>query len=214
VLTPLKSPAHDPPAFAPYDRATMSFYADQAAAYAASARSGPSRNLGAFLERLQPGARILELGCGDGRDSEAMLSRGFDVDATDGSEAMAKEAEIRLNRPVRVMRFDELVVEQAYDGVWANASLLHAPRPSLADVLSRIFTALRPGGFHFASYKTGEREGRDGLGRYFNYLSIAELEAVYRRSAPWVFLSVESALGGDYEGGERPWAAVTVRRAG
>lgn len=211
---PLKPPAHDPHADAPYDRATMGFYTDQAPVYAASARDGPSRNLGAFLERLEPGARILELGCGDGRDSEAMLSRGFDVDATDGSEAMAKQAEIRLGRPVRVMRFDELVVAHAYDGVWANASLLHTPRSALPDVLSRIFTALRPGGLHFASYKTGEHEGRDSLGRYFNYLSIAELEAVYRRSAPWGLLSVECALGGDYEGGRRPWAAVTVRRPG
>ncbi|USQ93763.1 class I SAM-dependent methyltransferase [Caulobacter sp. RL271] len=197
-----------------YDRATLHFYAAEAPVYAASGRGGPSRRLEAFLDLLQPGARVLELGCGDGRDSEAMLVRGFDVDPTDGCEAMARQAERRLGRSVSVMRFDELKAMNAYDGVWANASLLHVPRSALPGVLSRVFRALRPGGFHVASYKTGDAEGRDGLGRYFNYLSTDALEAAYRGSADWRTLAVEAYTGGDYEGGERPWAVVTARKSG
>lgn len=197
-----------------YDGQTLRFYAEHASAYAANARSTPSRTLETFLERLPPRARILELGCGDGRDSEAMLAQGFDVDATDGVAAMASQAEARLGRSVRVMRFDELVAEQAYDGVWANASLMHVPFLALPGVLSRILRALKPGGFHAASYKIGVDEGdeRDRLGRYFNLPSAKALEAAYHQSGTWENLSLELQVGGDYAGGSRLWAAITVRR--
>lgn len=205
------SAAEEPKAVA-HDKATLRFYADEAPAYAAQGRDSPSRRLTAFMERLAPGAHVLELGCGDGRDSEAMLARGFDVDPTDGAEAMAAQAAKRLGRPVRVMRFDALEAAEVYDGVWANACLLHVPRPALTDILSRIFTALRPGGIHAATFKTGGVEGRDGLGRYFNYLSADQAEAVYRGSAAWEIASIQTYAGGDYEGGRRPWVAVTVRK--
>jgi SAM-dependent methyltransferase len=197
-----------------HDLETLGFYADQAKVYAERARGGPSQRLGAFLERLCPAARILELGCGDGRDSEAMLALGFDVDPTDGVALMARQAEARLGRPVRVMRFDELDCTAVYDGVWANASLLHIPRPALPSVVARIYQALKPGGVHAASYKAGEAEGRDGLGRYFNYFSAEALADAYRTAADWEFLSVEKHVGGDYEGGSRPWITITVRKPG
>jgi hypothetical protein len=57
-----------------------------------------------------------------------MLQRGFDVHPTDGVPEMARKAEIRLGRRVRVMRFDELDSSEEYDAVWASASLLHVPR--------------------------------------------------------------------------------------
>ena len=212
----MKAPANN--AFEPvaHDLATLGCYAERARVYAETARDGPSQRLNAFLKRLCPAARILELGCGDGRDSEAMLTLGCDVEPTDGVASMARQAEARLGRPVRVMRvrrFDELDSTGAYDGVWANASLLHVPRLAFPSVVARIYRALKPGGVHAASYKAGEAEGRDGLGRYFNYFSAEALMAAYRAAADWEFLSVESHVGGDYEGGSRPWITITVRRS-
>jgi cyclopropane fatty-acyl-phospholipid synthase-like methyltransferase len=61
------------------DAPTLRFYAEKAETYTASGPDGASRGLAPFLERLQPGARILELGCGGGRDAAAMLTAGFDV---------------------------------------------------------------------------------------------------------------------------------------
>ncbi|WP_233206809.1 class I SAM-dependent methyltransferase [Caulobacter sp. FWC2] len=110
------------------------------------------------------------------------------------------------------MRFDELEAAQAYDGILANASLLHAPRSALTDILSRLFRALRPGGVHLASFKVGDAEGRDGLGRYFNYLSGDAVEAAYRGAADWEILSINDYVGGDYEGSQRPWVVITARR--
>ena len=142
-----------------HDRATLEYYDNVAPLYVASGKNGASRWLASFMDNLPTGARILELGCGGGRDSEAMLSRGFFVDATDGSYAVAALAEQRLCRPVRVMRFDELRDFEEYDAVWANASLLHVPRDALEHVLKLIFDALKPGGTHFAAIEKHVRSG-------------------------------------------------------
>lgn len=56
-----------------FDPVTLAFYADEAPVYAASSPGGTSRHLAGFLAQLPPGARILELGCGGGRDAAAML---------------------------------------------------------------------------------------------------------------------------------------------
>jgi cyclopropane fatty-acyl-phospholipid synthase-like methyltransferase len=105
-----------------YDPATLAFYANEAPVYAASTPDGVARHLPDFLARLQPGARILELGCGGGRDAHFMLQLGFDVDATDGTAEIAVQAEQRLGRPVRVMRFDMLESVAEYDAVVATYS--------------------------------------------------------------------------------------------
>lgn len=195
------------------DADTLAFYAAEAPVYAASGPDGASRDLAAFLDRLAPGARILELGCGGGRDAAAMLARGFDVDPTDGVAAMAARAEARIGRPVRVLRFEELDAVEAYDAVWAHASLLHVPRLALPAVLAAVHRALRPGGLHFASYKIGAAEGRDRFGRYFNYPSRDELAVAYARAGAWEVLATDERLGGGYDGRQGPWLAMTLRKA-
>ena len=195
------------------DPDTLAFYTTEAPVYAASGRDGASRHLPAFLDQLSPGARILELGCGGGRDAAAMLARGFDIDPTDGTAEMAAKAEARIGRPVRVLRFEEIDAVAAYDAVWAHASLLHVPRPALAGVLAAIHRALRLGGLHFANYKSGGVEGRDRFGRYFNHPSHEELAAAYARSAPWEVLATVEEMGGGYDGRQGQWLAMTLRKA-
>ena len=193
------------------DPATLRFYDREAPVYAASGPGGTSRHLAGFLARLRPGARVLELGCGGGTDAAAMLAAGFDVDPTDGSPALAVEASRRLGRPARVLRFDELEVESAYDAVWAAACLLHVPRAGLPDILARAHRALRPGGLHLASYKTGVAEGRDHFGRLFNRLSADELVGLYEAGG-WAVVAVDVYAGSGYDGVPTPWAAITARR--
>ena len=107
-----------------FDQLTLDFYAGQASEYLGHRPEHINRELVDFLALLSPGARILELGCGGGTDAAYMIEQGFDVDPTDGVAAMARAAEERLGRPVRVMRFDELDAVEDYDAVIANASLL------------------------------------------------------------------------------------------
>jgi SAM-dependent methyltransferase len=121
-----------------------------------------------------------------------MLARGFDVRPTDGSPEMASEASKRLGRPVETLLFHDLGEVEAYDGVWANACLLHVPRPELAQVLSLIWRALKPGGHFYASFKAGEADGRDSHNRYYNYPSPDWLRASYAGAGNWSSLSIET----------------------
>ena len=150
------------------DDDTLQFYRRNAEAYAGWAKA-PSTRLVGFLAMLPEASSILELGCGAGNHSREMLSRGFHVRATDGSPEMAAIAAKRLNHPVEAMLFDELDEDAVYDGVWASACLLHVPRDELAGILARIHRALKPDGLFYASYKVGHGDGRDSLGRYYNY---------------------------------------------
>ena len=200
------------PEIAAYDAATLAFYAEEAPLYTAGGPAGVSRFLAQFVALLRPGARILELGCGGGRDAAAMIKSGFSVLASDATPEIAMLAEKRIRQPVSVLRFDQLEAIDAYDAVWANASLLHVPRAALPDVLFRIHRSLRPSGLHFANFKAGSGEGRDRFGRYFNYLDMPQLLAAYKRSAPWEVVSAEEYIGGGYEGGQGPWVAITVRK--
>lgn len=196
-----------------HDQPTLDFYEREASAYAANAKSKVSRWLEDFMEALPAGAQVLDLGCGAGQDAEAMLGRGFDVDAADGSSAMAAQAEQLLKRPVKIMRFDELSANCAYDGVWANASLLHVPFAALIQVLMLVFQALKPGGVQFATYKSGTAAGRDALGRYYNYPNEAALLAAYAQAAPWSALTTEKGFGSGYDGEQCSWIAVTAHRS-
>lgn len=187
------------------DLSTLGFYAAEAEAYAGREREPEHRRIDLFARTLRPGARILELGCGGGQDSESMLARGFDVFPTDGSPELAQQAEQRLGRPVGVLLFEELDEVEAYDGIWAHACLLHAPRPALPGIIDRIHDALRPGGVLYASFKAGEAEGRDGLGRYFNYLSTGELQVAFGEKPRWQSLQIEEDMGSGYDGMATRW---------
>lgn len=189
---------------------TLQFYADNAATYAEHARAPTGEPLNRFLAALPIGARILELGCGNGRDAAHMLSLGYDVDPTDGTPELTLEAEKRLGRPVRILRFEQLDATADYDGVWACASLLHVPDKSLPDILRRIHRALRPGGSFTASYKAGDGEGHDGFDRYYNYPSPERLTEAYR-DAGWLDLRLETKMGSGYDALPTRWLWMTAR---
>jgi cyclopropane fatty-acyl-phospholipid synthase-like methyltransferase len=195
------------------DPGTLAFYQEQAVSYLEARPHVPDAHLTAFLDRLKPSARILELGCGGGHDAAFMVSRGFDVDATDGAVAMAEQAGALLGRAVRVMRFDELDARSRYDAVVANASLLHVPIAGLPDCLARIWRALKPGGQHFATFKTGAERGADIHGRYYNQPELAELERLYHQSGGWDELQIERFMGTGYFSAPSEWLLCTARRA-
>ena len=119
-----------------------------------------------FAACLPTGGTILDFGCGSGRDTKAFLNMGFSVEATDGSEELCALASDYTGICVRCELFEELDACGKYDGIWACASILHLPREELADVLRKIFTALKPGGVLYTSFKYGDFEGMRN-GRYF-----------------------------------------------
>ncbi|NLS04805.1 class I SAM-dependent methyltransferase [Rhizobium sp. P32RR-XVIII] len=190
---------------------TSSFYDENAETYASRNRKLPRARLDAFLTALTDGARLLELGCGGGQDSAYMLSKGFDVTPTDGSAELAKQAAKLLARPVKVMRFEALDAESEFDGVWAEASLLHVPRADLPAILARIRRALRDGGVFHASFKAGTAEGHDGFGRYYNYPSAVWLSGLLSAGG-WQNISIDEADGSGYDNKPTRWLFVQARK--
>ncbi len=194
------------------DKQTLDFYRANATTYAETTGGRRSPRLAAFIAALPAGARVLELGAGSGYHAAEMARCGIDIDATDASAELAAEAQRRIGRPVRLLRFADLAADREYDGVWASASLLHAPVEELTEDLGRIHRALKPGGLFVASFKAGQGEGRDGLGRYYNYPDRAGLLAHYKAAAPWGDLRLETAMGSGYDKLPTEWLWVTARR--
>lgn len=120
-----------------------------------------------FIKHLPIGARILDFGCGAGRDALAFRAHGYRVDAVDGSAAMCRIASEYTGLHVKQMRFDDLDARDTYDGIWACASICHLPEPLLRQVLLRMAAALKSGGVIYASFRHGQFSGTIEDGRFF-----------------------------------------------
>ncbi|KGR78962.1 tellurite resistance protein [Ureibacillus manganicus DSM 26584] len=130
-----------------------------------------------LLKYLAPGAHILDFGCGSGRDSKAFLEKGYKVTAMDGSSELCKIASEYIGQDVQCKKFHELDEVEAFDAVWACASILHVPSVELPQVIENIERALKSGGYFYVSFKYGDFEGERN-GRYFtnqNEKSLREL---------------------------------------
>ncbi|PRY93416.1 methyltransferase family protein [Hasllibacter halocynthiae] len=163
------------------DARTLAAYAAHASDYASRFRGPPDADLLAFVSLLPDGARVLDLGCGPGGAARHLADMGHTVDAVDASPAMVRLARARGVR-ARVADFDALDAEDAYHGVWANFSLLHAPRRALPGHLAAIARALRPGGALHIGLKLGRGERRDRLGRLYAYWTEGEVAALLREA--------------------------------
>ncbi len=124
-----------------------------------------------FVEQLNHGDRILDLGCGGGHASLAFLEDGFEVVALDGSIELARIASKLAKIDVMVKDFSRLDFQSEFEGVWAAASLTHVSLDSLDDVLRRVCSALRFRGLLYASFKCAETDWRDAAGRFYSAIS-------------------------------------------
>ena len=149
---------------------TRAYYETNAAAFVAgTVDANMGELLGAFCKLLPDGARVLDWGCGSGRDSLAMRERGFAVTSTDASAAMCAEALRATGTHVRQEGFLELAEGDAYEGIWASASLLHLRRDELPNAFAIAHRALVTDGVFYCSFKLGNSEGVSG-GRWFTCL--------------------------------------------
>jgi len=128
-----------------------------------------------FLAELPGGTRILDVGCGSGRDTLAFKNKGYYVDAIDYSEELVKKATRLTGIPVKLESFYEIDADEAYDGIWACASLLHCERSRLKEVIGKLLRALKPNGVLYMSFKYGNND-REKEGRQFTNLNEAQAE--------------------------------------
>ena len=138
---------------------TIEYYEKNAAAFIESTINANVSDLyKPFEELLTPGCRILDLGCGSGRDSKYFAEKGYDVVALDPSPAMCAQTRALVHILVYEMRAEKMQFSNEFGGVWACASLLHVPRDKQKNVLHRIATALKDEGILYASWKYGTKD--------------------------------------------------------
>jgi SAM-dependent methyltransferase len=169
---------------------TVAAYDAGATAYRAARPVTAERVLAAladFAERVGTGARVLEIGSGSGQDALALEEHGVSVRRTDVTPGFVDLLRADGHRAdVLDPLVDDLADPESagapYDGVWANACLLHVARADLPTVLRRLAEVTRPGGLLRLSLKEGDGEGWSTHGsieaaRMFTYWRSADLEA-------------------------------------
>ena len=143
---------------------TRAYYDHDPEGYSESTLSNDMTDLlGRFASRLPQGGRVLDLGCGSGRDTIALRDMGFTVVPVDGSEGMCRVASENTGSEVRCLDILDLDYVGEFDGVWACASLLHLKGDEIPQALTLINRALVDGGVLYMSFKLGRFYGiRDG----------------------------------------------------
>ena len=212
-MTPKEAPL-DRAALASITRSTVGHYQARAEGFWLGTRDHDvSQNRDALLRHLRVDgpARILDLGCGPGRDLMAFATAGHDPVGLDGSQRFCEMA--RHNAKCEVLHQDFLALSlpaNAFDGIFANASLFHVPRQELPRVLTDLWSTLRPDGVFFASNPRGDnREGFNGA-RYGSYHDHAHWQSLVTACG---FVELEHYYRPPGRPrAEQPWLATVYRK--
>lgn len=150
---------------------TLSWYRENAIQYAEETRNSLVLDaLWEFLSRMKEGGTILDYGSGSGRDSAYFLDKGFSVDSLDGSAEMKAQAERLFGIKVKLSSFLSLEEKDKYDGIWAQASILHLEEHDLRVALTLIERALKKDGVFYSSFRKGEEDGYEN-GRWYTNMT-------------------------------------------
>jgi SAM-dependent methyltransferase len=132
-----------------------------------------SQNIAELLRHIEgaPPFRLLDLGCGPGRDLKAFKALGHAPVGLEGQPAFAAMARAASGCEVLEQDFLQLELPPAsFDGIFANASLFHVPTQELPRVLEELRAALKPRGVLFCSNPRGRNEEGWSRGRYGAFL--------------------------------------------
>lgn len=163
-------------ALTPNEKSTLDYYNHKAVEFVSGTVEVEFTEMqDTFLKYVPAGGKILDFGCGSGRDTKYFLSRGYVVEATDGSRDLCKIASAYTGIPVKQMLFHELNSVEEYDGIWACASILHVEKQELPLIIQKMADAVKSNGVVYMSFKYGDFEGIIN-GRYFIYLTESAFE--------------------------------------
>lgn len=133
-----------------------------------------------FLEYVTPGGKIIDVGSGSGRDIKYFLRKGYKATGIDASKELCR---ISRNQGLDVeeITIQEWVPKECYDGIWANASLVHIPIDDIEYFFVKAKGCLNDGGVIFASMKVGLVMDYDEKGRFFCVFDEASLMALLQK---------------------------------
>ncbi len=164
-----------------------------------------------FEKYVSDGGRILDAGCGSGRDSRAFKQHGYSVVAFDASKEMCRMAAELLNQEVWQMRFDEIAFDEEFDGIWACASLLHVPQDELPTIMQKLHTALKAKGSIYVSFKYGEGTKQRGERTFSDFTE----DSVRKLLSDSNFEVIECGITSDIRPGRdaEKWINAIARKA-
>lgn len=140
-----------------------------------------------FLQSLE-GTKILDVGCGNGRDCKYISQKGFDVNGIDLSVGMLEIAKERVPEgKFEVMDITDITYpDNSYDGIISNCSLFHVPSEELPKTLESFARILKPNGKLLLILQEGlgetmvEEPYRKGVHIYMNYFSLEQIQNLLR----------------------------------
>lgn len=158
---------------------TIDFYNTNAVSYFDSTVGvDMSEAYNRFIKYMKPEGVIIDVGAGSGRDVKYFKAAGFDVYGIDASAEMCRLSTEYTGTIIRCQTIQNWEPHIQYDGVWANASLIHLPIKDVENFIKRLPRILADTGVLYLSLKEGLSEGFDEKGRYFNGVSIDDISRV------------------------------------
>lgn len=193
------------------DEQTLAVYDAQSKDYAAlMGEQKADPHLQRFIQQLNAGDLVLDLGCGPAYSSATFREQGLRVDPVDGSVEMVKLANKQYAIGARQANFSDIDAVDLYHGVWANFSLLHARAQDFPHILVALHRGLLAAGLLHLGMKRGVGSKRDKLNRYYSYYSEEQLQAHLDR-ADFDVLHVELGEGLGLAGDVEPWIVLQAR---
>lgn len=139
-----------------------------------------SQNRNALIAAMNKSdGKILDLGCGSGRDLVAFQEMGYQVTGLDATPAFVEMASQIAGCEVWQQSFLSLdLPSKTFDGIFANASLIHVPSVEMLGVLENLHQALSKNGILLMSMVRGDREGYSERPTGFRYVTGWEYESL------------------------------------
>lgn len=165
------------------DASTINYYNLNAKSYFESTvHADMSDYYERFIEYLNPGDSIIDIGAGSGRDVKYFLKCGFDVEGIDASVELCKLASDYTGVSIKCCTIQEWRPEKKYNGIWANASLLHLNMEEIQKFMCGIPDLLQDKGILYFSLKSGITTGIDTDGRFFTDVSEEKVQQFIEKS--------------------------------